>query len=108
MKANEKKEANYSIHNVLKSTFYHKQEYHTCELQCCVLHVCCKKCLYFDIYQIFSLQTSQINQFWIFFFIFLERGCLYALTGLHEQKENQGIFKAFVYADSRLFVYTPL
>ena len=41
MKANKKK-ANYSIHNVLKSTFYHKQGYHTCELQCFVLHVCCK------------------------------------------------------------------
>ena len=31
-----------SIHKVLKSKFYHKQEYHTCELQCFVLHVCCK------------------------------------------------------------------
>ena len=27
------------------------------------------------------LQTSQRNQFWIIFFIFLERGCLYVLTG---------------------------
>ena len=74
MKAKEKK-ANYSIHNVLKSKFYHKQEYHTCELQYFVLHVCCKNvCI--------LMQTSQINQFWIYFFIFLERGCLYVLTGL--------------------------
>ena len=81
MKANEKK-ANDSIHNVLKSKFYHKQEYHTCELHCFCIACLLQKCLYFDIYQVFSLQTSQINQFLIFFFIFLERGCLYALTGL--------------------------
>ena len=80
MKANEKK-ANYSIHNVLKSKFYHKQEYHTCELVFCIACLL-QKCLYFYIYQVFSLQTSPKKQFWIFFFIFLERGCLYVLTGL--------------------------
>ena len=41
-KSKRKKKANYSIYNVLKSKFYHKQEYHTGELQCFVLHVCCK------------------------------------------------------------------
>ena len=77
MRANEKKRANYSIHNVLKSKFYHKQEYHICELQCFVLHVCCK-----NVCILIYTKYSQINQFWIFFFIFLERGCLYVLTGL--------------------------
>ena len=36
-----------------------------------------QKCLYFDIYQVLSLQTSQINQFWIFFFSFSLRGGVY-------------------------------
>ena len=75
MKANGKK-ANYSIHNVLKSKFYHKQEYHTCELQCFVLHVCCKNvCIFLTA----NITNKPILDF---FFIFLERRCLYVLTGL--------------------------
>ena len=65
-----KKKANYSIHNVLKSKFYHKQEYHTCELQYFVLHVCCKNvCI--------LMQTSQINQYNGFIFSFSLRGVVY-------------------------------
>ena len=73
MKANEKK-ANYSIHNVLKSKFYHKQEYHTCELQCFVLHVCCKNvCI---LIYIPSILTANITKKPIldFFFSFSLRG----------------------------------
>ena len=77
-----KKKANCSIHNDLKSEFYHKQEYHTCELQCFVLHVCCKNvCIL--IYTKFShCKHHKETDFGFFFFIFLERGCLYVLTWL--------------------------
>ena len=60
---NKRKKANYSIHNVLPGIPY---------MRITVFCIACllQKSLYFDIYQVFSLQTSQINQFWIFFFFF--------------------------------------
>ena len=72
MKANEEKKANYSIHNVLKSKFYHKQEYHTCELQCFVLHVCCKN-VFILIYTKYSLCKHHKETYFGFFFFHFPR-----------------------------------